>query len=102
FLANLGSVAAHTARATYAKNFFEAGGIRTVPGAGGGPEEVAAAFTAFATGGEPLACLCSSDAVYAAKAVAAAEALRTAGAARIYLAGRPGELQPALEAAGVD
>ena len=30
FLANLGSVAAFTARATFAKNFFEAGGIEAV------------------------------------------------------------------------
>mgnify|MGYP003895743305 CR=1 FL=1 len=30
FLANLGSVATHTARASWAKNFFEAGGIEAV------------------------------------------------------------------------
>jgi methylmalonyl-CoA mutase len=33
--------------------------------------------------------------------VAAAEALRAAGAATIYLAGKPGDLEPALRAAGV-
>jgi methylmalonyl-CoA mutase len=48
-----------------------------------------------------LACLCSSDKIYASEAVAAAEALRAAGARHIYLAGRPGELEAALKGAGV-
>ena len=51
--------------------------------------------------GAALACLCSSDAVYATEAVAAARSLRMAGAKHIYLAGRPGELEPTLRAAGV-
>jgi methylmalonyl-CoA mutase len=51
--------------------------------------------------GAKLACLCSSDAIYASHAVAAAEALRAAHCRRIYLAGRPGDLEPALREAGV-
>ena len=47
-------------------------------------------------------CICSSDAVYAEHAVAAAEALRAAGARRVYLAGNPGDRRAAEEAAGVD
>ena len=48
-----------------------------------------------------MACLCSSDKVYAAQAAAAAQALQDAGARHIYLAGRPGEQEPALRAAGI-
>jgi methylmalonyl-CoA mutase len=46
-------------------------------------------------------CLCSSDKVYAAEAAEAAQALTSAGATHIYLAGRPGELEADLKAAGV-
>jgi methylmalonyl-CoA mutase len=58
-------------------------------------------LSAFESSGASLACLCSSDAVYASEAAAVASALRGAGATHIYLAGRPGELEPALRAAGV-
>ena len=58
-------------------------------------------IAAFKTSGAALACLCSSDDVYAQEAVAAAEAIRAAGARHIYLAGRPGERKDELEAAGV-
>jgi methylmalonyl-CoA mutase len=51
--------------------------------------------------GAPIACLCSSDAVYAEHAVSAARALVAAGARRIWLAGRPGEQAEELRAAGV-
>jgi methylmalonyl-CoA mutase len=99
FLANLGSLSAFNTRATFARNAFEAGGIEAVTNEGF-PDH-AALVEAFRASGTPLACLCSSDAVYANEAVAAAEALRAAGAATIYLAGKPGDLEPALRAAGV-
>jgi methylmalonyl-CoA mutase len=99
FLANLGPVAAFTARATYAKNVFEAGGIEA-PGNDGFADEASLA-AAFKASGSKIACLCSSDAVYAERAIAAAAALKQAGAAHIYLAGRPGEAEAALRAAGV-
>ncbi|WP_201281699.1 methylmalonyl-CoA mutase family protein [Methylosinus sp. Ce-a6] len=95
FLANLGAVAAFTARANFAKNFFEAGGIEAAFG-----EEGADIAAAFRASGAKLACICSSDALYAEKAVEAARDLAAAGA-RVYLAGRPGELEAALRAAGV-
>jgi methylmalonyl-CoA mutase len=99
FLANLGNLADFTARATYTKNFFEAGGIAAVTNEGfASREEMLASFEAC---GARLACLCSSDAVYATEAAAVAGALRGAGAKHIYLAGRPGELEPMLSAAGV-
>jgi methylmalonyl-CoA mutase len=100
FLASLGRLADFSARATYAKNFFETGGIAAVTNDGfASHEEMLSSFNAS---GASLACLCSSDTVYAAKAAAAASALRGAGARHIYLAGRPGELEPVLRAAGVD
>jgi methylmalonyl-CoA mutase len=56
---------------------------------------------AFTSSGAALACLCSSDEVYANEAAAAARALTSAGAKHIYLAGRPGDLADALKQAGV-
>ncbi|MGE0752604.1 MAG: methylmalonyl-CoA mutase family protein [Variibacter sp.] len=145
FLANLGRPADFIPRATYAKNFFETGGIEAVtnegfaassppperersaseasrvgvdkddpspdrlrrsdpPLAGEGKEkttDLSALTAAFKQSGAKLACLCSSDEVYATDAVTAAKALKAAGAAHLYLAGRPGDLEEALKAAGV-
>jgi methylmalonyl-CoA mutase len=97
FLANLGTPAAFTARAGFAKNFFEAGGIEAV----GGDGEGSALATAFKDAGTPLVCLCSSDKVYEKDASAAVAGLKAAGAQHIYLAGRPAEREAALRAAGV-
>jgi methylmalonyl-CoA mutase len=100
FLANLGTPADFTARTTFAKSFFETGGIEAVDTEGfTDPAALAAAFKAS---GADLACLCSRDKVYAAHAIAAAKALHAAGAKHIYLAGRPGEQEAALRAAGVN
>ncbi|MGZ5915035.1 MAG: methylmalonyl-CoA mutase, partial [Hyphomicrobium sp.] len=52
--------------------------------------------------GARIACICSSDAVYAAQAKDTAKALKAAGASRVLLAGKPGEDEAALRAAGVD
>jgi methylmalonyl-CoA mutase len=99
FLANLGTPADFTARATFAKSFFEAGGIEAADSEGfADPAKLAAAFTAS---GAALACICSSDKVYAEHAEAAAKALQTAGVRHIYLAGRPADSEAALRAAGV-
>jgi len=83
FLATLGPAAAHAARAAFAANLFAAGGIATVTGA---PED-------FAASGTPVACLCSSDRVYAEGAGAAARALAAAGARHVWLAGKPGDYE---------
>jgi methylmalonyl-CoA mutase len=100
FLANLGTPADFTARATFAKSFFETGGIEAVDSEGfTDPAALAAAFKAS---GAALACVCSSDKVYAQQASAAAKALQAAGARHIYLAGRPGDQETALRAAGVN
>jgi methylmalonyl-CoA mutase len=153
FLANLGTPAEFTARATFAKSFFETGGIEAVDTEGflplpaeatsssplpvgerstpqasgegalasdrnpspapspsaqerplpmGEVKDFAALAAALKTSGAALACLCSSDKIYAQQAAAAAKALQAAGAKHIYLAGRPGEQEAALRAAGVN
>lgn len=100
FLANLGPIAAFTARATFAKNFFEAGGIEAL-GNDGFPS-LDALVAAYKASGARIACLCSSDALYDEQAVTAAKALTAAGAGAIFLAGRPSaELEAALKDAGV-
>jgi len=100
FLANLGPIATHTARSTWAKNFFEVGGVATIGNDGFSSAEAAA--DAFAASGATMVCLCSSDARYAELGASTAEALRAKGAARVFLAGAPGDLRGELEAAGVD
>jgi methylmalonyl-CoA mutase len=49
-----------------------------------------------------MVCLCGSDKRYAEDAVAAAKALKAAGVSRLYLAGKPGDREQELRAAGVD
>jgi len=87
FLAGLGPPAAHTARASFAANLFQAGGIEAVHDPA--TVDAATAGDAFTASGADIACLCSSDALYQEQAEAVAKALRAAGARRIYLAGRP-------------
>lgn len=98
FLANLGKLPDFTARATFAKNFYEAGGIAAVTS--DGFKDRAEMIAAFKASGAKLACLCSSDKVYAVEAVETAKAL-AAASATVHLAGRPGELEAALKEAGV-
>jgi methylmalonyl-CoA mutase len=100
FLASLGTSADFTARTTFARSFFETGGIEAV--AAGGLSDPAAVSAAFTASGAALACLCSSDKVYAEQAAGVAKALQAAGARHIYLAGRAGEQEAVLRAAGVN
>ncbi|MFJ4244586.1 methylmalonyl-CoA mutase family protein [Streptomyces iakyrus] len=79
FLAALGPAAAHTARLTFASNLFQAGGIEPVTEG------------TFEESGATEACLCSSDALYEEQAEAVAGQLKAAGAAHVFLAGRPGD-----------
>ena len=100
FLAVLGPVAAFTARATFAKNLFEAGGFEAPI-----PEpfaDRAALLAAFQASKARIACICSSDELYATEAEGVAQALKSAGAAQLWLAGRPGEAEQSLKAAGID
>jgi methylmalonyl-CoA mutase len=99
FLANLGTPESFAARATFTKNFFEAGGIEALDNEG--YWEIPTLVHHFKKAGTPVVCLCSSDAVYATNAADAARALAEAGAAPIYLAGRPGEKEAEFRSAGV-
>jgi len=99
FLATLGTPADFTARATFAKNFFEAGGIEATPAEAFATREDM--VSAFRASGAALACLCSSDKLYETAAADAACALSAAGVRNIYLAGRGGRLEAALKEAGV-
>ncbi|ASP33348.1 methylmalonyl-CoA mutase family protein [Labrenzia sp. VG12] len=99
FLATLGSLPQFTARATWTANAFAAGGFQPV-----GQEvydTMDDLLAAFRNSGAVLACLVSSDDVYAEKAGSVAEALKTAGARHLYLAGRPGEQEETYRAAGI-
>jgi methylmalonyl-CoA mutase len=97
FLATLGPVAAHTARAGFAANLLQAGGIDT-PTAGptDGSDAVVAAFR---DSGATVVCLCGTDRTYAEQAVTLAGALKQAGATAVLLAGAPSD---EYAAAGVD
>ena len=99
FLANLGTAADFTARATFARSFFETGGIAAIDGQGA--TDPAAVTAAYRASGAQIVCLCSSDKVYAEAAVPAARALQAAGARHIYLTGRGGEQEAQLREAGI-
>jgi methylmalonyl-CoA mutase len=99
FLANLGRLSDFTARTLFAKNVFEAGGIEAISNDGFAGRD--AMIVAFKASGAELVCLCSSEKIYQQEAADAAKALSAAGARYLYLAGRPGELEPALRDAGV-
>jgi methylmalonyl-CoA mutase len=107
FLANLGTAADFTARAAFARSFFETGGIEAVeflPAPSPSPlpmGEVSDLAAAFKASGADLVCLCSSDKIYAEQAIPAAQALQAAGAKHIYLAGRASEQEAAFRAAGI-
>jgi methylmalonyl-CoA mutase len=88
FLATLGPLAAHTARAGFAANLFAAAGIATTrSGPVDDPAELAALFAAS---GADLACVCGSDRSYAEHAGAVTTALATTGRP-VWLAGRPAQ-----------
>jgi methylmalonyl-CoA mutase len=80
YLATIGPIARHTARATFAGNLFQAGGLGTPSGAGA---------ERFADAGTTVACICGTDKDYTGSAAALATELREAGATQVWLAGKP-------------
>lgn len=102
FLATLGTVAQHTARATFLSNLLAAGGVAvTTAGATASTAEV---ITAYAQAGSPpVAALTGTDDLYAERGAETIDALRAAGAKRVIVAGRPRDLAVDDSAAmGVD
>ncbi|MGY1663951.1 methylmalonyl-CoA mutase subunit beta [Geodermatophilus sp. SYSU D00705] len=92
YLATIGPIARHTARATFAANLFQAGGLATPAGDGAG---------GLADAGTTVACICGTDKDYAESAAALAADLRSAGATQVWLAGKPSNL-PGPAIPGVD
>jgi methylmalonyl-CoA mutase len=87
FLATMGTVAAHTARATFATNLLAAGGVPvSVAGRTEGVQDVLAAYDR-----QPVVCVAGTDAAYAEWGADLVAALRDAGATHVILAGRPGD-----------
>jgi methylmalonyl-CoA mutase len=100
FLANLGPVSHHSARATYSKNFCEAGGFEVICNAGF--KDTDSAAKAFEESKATIAVICSSDKLYPDLVPQAAPKLKEAGARSVVLAGNPGANEAAWRAAGVD
>ncbi|HVI28128.1 methylmalonyl-CoA mutase family protein [Hansschlegelia sp.] len=98
FLALLGPIARHAARAGFIRNLLTAGGIATIDGPVGG--DAAAVAQAFRESGAGLAIICGADDLYAEQGPALAAALRAAGGT-VWLAGRPKAGAAELEEAGV-
>jgi len=99
FLANMGPVPEHKPRATFAKNFFEAGGIETL--GNDGFDTVEASVEAFGDSGATMAVICSSDARYPDVVPDLAAALEGRGARTVLVAGKPGDHEEAWRKAGV-
>ncbi|MDH3652705.1 MAG: methylmalonyl-CoA mutase subunit beta [Myxococcales bacterium] len=98
FLANLGSISSHTARATWAQNLLAAVGVDAVANDGfDAVDSLAAAWKSSATG---LAVICGSDADYETMLEPAVAALKNAGCDLVLVAGRPGEREGAIRELG--
>jgi methylmalonyl-CoA mutase len=98
FLATMGTVAAHTARATFAANLLAAGGVAVdVAGATETADDLVAAYD-----GQAVVCLAGSDGAYEAWGSEAATALRSAGASWVVIAGKPVDYADDSAAMGVD
>ncbi len=100
FLASIGPIAQHTARASFAKNFFEVGGIEALTN--NGFKDAAEAAKGFVDSGAKIAIICSSDKIYEEHATQVAQALKQAGVQYLFLAGSPGDKKEAYQAAGID
>ncbi len=83
FLATMGTIAAHTARATFAANLFAAGGIGVVNE--GRHDDVEAVLDHY--DGQPVVCLVGHDKAYAEWGAELVTGLRDAGAEWVVLAG---------------
>ncbi len=99
FLALLGKPDDYRARANWVQSFFAAGGIEAIMPEQGFEsfESVEALAAAFKRSPAPVACLCSSNKVYAAM-LGAATALKKAGGVAVYLAG-PASVLETLDSA---
>ena len=95
FLANLGRPSDFTARATWARSYFETGGIKAITN--NGFDDQSEMIAAYKKSGASIACLCSTDDRYGEDAVTAAKNLKEAGAQAVYLVARPSFLKSVEE-----
>jgi methylmalonyl-CoA mutase len=98
FLANLGPIATFTARASFAKNFFEAGGIEAVTNEGFNSLDLM--LNAYLASKARLLCVCGSDETYKDQLGSTINGLRAASKSPIYVACRPGVLEVDIKRAG--
>lgn len=87
FLALLGSVAEHTARATFSANFLAAGGFEAIEAKE--IDEPAALRAAYLASGAKIAMIAGSDARYSEALPDLTRALREASPLKVLLAGKP-------------
>jgi methylmalonyl-CoA mutase len=101
FLANVGPLAQHKARADFSAAFFQPGGFEVISGDGAGTPEAAA--EAAAASGAPVAVLCSTDESYPALVGPFVNRLRELRPDAVtVLAGYPRDQLEAHRAAGID
>ena len=85
----MGTVAAHTARATFATNLFAAGGVAVDGGRPDRRGRVRACGVQVHGVSRGVVCLAGTDAAYAEWGAALVTALRDAGATHVIIAGKP-------------
>lgn len=101
FLATMGPISAHTARATFATNLLAAGGIGV--GAAGATTSVDDVVEKYReAGAPPVVCLAGTDAVYAQWGADLVTALRSNGASHVVVAGKSDLGQDTSAAMGLD
>ncbi len=98
FLATMGPISAHTARATFATNLFAAGGVAVA--AAGATADAASVLGTYA--GQRVVCLAGTDAAYREWGADLVAELRAAGASYVVLAGSPGEKTALRQGSGGD
>jgi methylmalonyl-CoA mutase len=99
-LVQLGTAGEYTARATYAKSFFETAGLHVVAHDDTGSAE--SLRVAVAEHQAVLGCLCSTDANYLERGPDVLGALQGTALRSLYVAGHPRALASTLAPAGAD
>lgn len=101
FLANMGPLREHKARADFSSGFFQVGAfeVTSPPGFASAEDAARAALDSAA----PIVVICSSDERYSEVAAPLARAIKAENpAAIVLLAGQPGAQEAAYRAAGID
>ncbi|MBL8545682.1 MAG: methylmalonyl-CoA mutase, partial [Hyphomonadaceae bacterium] len=101
FFANLATLPEFGPRAQWSRNLLASGGVAGI-GAEDAYASMDALIDAFRASNTRVALIAGTDAHYAEHAENAAQRLKAAGADWVVLAGKPGDRETALRAAGVD